>query len=107
MPRKPSVTRRPVLTPLPSRSALVPTVVPWQKKPMSAAATPLASSISMPCRMAREGSPRGAAGGREHGAHSDVIKFLDLKPVDRHDGGRDPHLLVQMNAEAPAHVAVA
>jgi hypothetical protein len=31
-------------------------VVPWQKNEMSPAATPLPSSVSMPCRIARDGS---------------------------------------------------
>jgi hypothetical protein len=40
MPRKPWVTSRPVLAPFSSSSALVPTVVPWQKNEMSPAETP-------------------------------------------------------------------
>src|SRR5262252_9521591 len=56
MPRNPSVTRRAVLTPLPSSSALVPTVVPWQKNEMSSAQMPSALSVSIPLRMARDGS---------------------------------------------------
>ena len=56
MPANPSVTSSAVLTPLPSSSALVPTVVPWQRKAMSAARMPPASSVSIPSTMAREGS---------------------------------------------------
>src|SRR6266436_615066 len=56
MPRNPSVTRRPVRTPLRSSSALVPTVVPWQKNVLSSGRTPSARSVSIPLRMARDGS---------------------------------------------------
>src|SRR5579871_869835 len=56
MPRNPSVTRRPVRTPLRSSSAFVPTVVPWQKNTTSSERTPSARSASIPPRMARDGS---------------------------------------------------
>src|SRR5262252_7814751 len=61
MQRNPSVTRRPVRTPLCSSSALVPTVVPWQKNEISSALTPSTLSASIPSRMARDGSS-GVAG---------------------------------------------
>ena len=49
------------LTPLPSKSALVPTVVPWQRKVISCALMPPSISIAMPSMMAREGSSGVAA----------------------------------------------
>src|SRR5262249_22746018 len=56
MPRNPSVTNKLVLAPLPSSSALVPTVVPWQKYPISARAPAVAKSSPIPAEIAREGS---------------------------------------------------
>src|ERR1051325_1251684 len=56
MPRNPSVTSRPVRAPFSSSSAFVPTVVPWEKKEMSFAATPCASSSFTPFSTAWNGS---------------------------------------------------
>ena len=56
MPRNPSVTSRPVTAPFSSSRALVPTVVPWEKKLTSPAGTPWSSSSWTPFSTAWKGS---------------------------------------------------